>query len=280
MKLPALSHQRPEAGLQLRAARGRRAALPVHRHPQEGLEGRGHHPGSEETAALTDRAQSRRGTPVSRPCGRAQASRDSHHLLRRGTPHLRRSAPSATDRHRQLSLVIRVDQGRARKIGNVMLSLKLLELLRTWWRMERPTQWLFRASGRAGHQQGRGGTGVSKGPSTLRNSQTDHSALLRHAFAMHLLESGTRRAHHSAAEPSQPRDHRALSPDCHDQGVCDRESTGLAPRPLTPEPPPPPAFQRRRCGSPDARSGGHLPATAMPIVSRSARRCRPPSGAS
>jgi integrase/recombinase XerD len=24
-----------------------------------------------------------------------------------------------------------------------MLSLKLLELLRTWWRMERPTQWLF-----------------------------------------------------------------------------------------------------------------------------------------
>jgi len=30
-----------------------------------------------------------------------------------------------------------------RNIGYVMLSLKLLEILREWWRAERPEQWLF-----------------------------------------------------------------------------------------------------------------------------------------
>lgn len=92
------------------------AALPVHRHAQDGLEGRGHHPGSQETAALTDRAQPRRGAPVSRLCVRAQASCDSDHLLRRGTPHFR-GAPSAANDIDSRRMVIRVDQGKARRIG-------------------------------------------------------------------------------------------------------------------------------------------------------------------
>lgn len=40
-------------------------------------------------------------------------------------------------------MVVRVDQGKGQKDRYVMLSPKLLELLRTWWRVERPTPWLF-----------------------------------------------------------------------------------------------------------------------------------------
>src|SRR5438876_4687546 len=40
-------------------------------------------------------------------------------------------------------MVIRVDQGKGQKDRYVMLSPKLLESLRTWWRMEHPIQWLF-----------------------------------------------------------------------------------------------------------------------------------------
>src|SRR5207249_3228676 len=40
-------------------------------------------------------------------------------------------------------MVIRVEQGKGQKDRYVMLSPKLLESLRHWWRTERPTQWLF-----------------------------------------------------------------------------------------------------------------------------------------
>src|SRR5437867_5263225 len=40
-------------------------------------------------------------------------------------------------------MVIRVDQGKGQKDRYVMLSLRLLETLRHWWRTERPQHWLF-----------------------------------------------------------------------------------------------------------------------------------------
>jgi integrase len=40
-------------------------------------------------------------------------------------------------------MVIRVEQGKARKDRYVMLSPHLLELLRAWWRTARPQGWLF-----------------------------------------------------------------------------------------------------------------------------------------
>lgn len=40
-------------------------------------------------------------------------------------------------------MVIRVDQGKGQKDRYVMLSPKLLNILRDWWRVEKPKQWLF-----------------------------------------------------------------------------------------------------------------------------------------
>jgi integrase/recombinase XerD len=40
-------------------------------------------------------------------------------------------------------MVIRVDQGKGQKDRYVMLSQKLREILRDWWRVEKPAHWLF-----------------------------------------------------------------------------------------------------------------------------------------
>src|SRR5215831_307357 len=74
----------------------------------------------------------------------------------------------------------------------VMLSPKLLEILRDWWRMERPGHWLFPGGTPGQHitttsvaQMCRKARRLSKIPKPI----TPHS--MRHAFACHLLEWGT-----------------------------------------------------------------------------------------
>lgn len=89
-------------------------------------------------------------------------------------------------------MTIRVDQGKGHKDRYVMLSEKLLELLRAWYRCARPKPWLFPGA-IPGRHITREGVGYScqlaHQRSGLSKPVSPHS--LRHAFAVHLLESGT-----------------------------------------------------------------------------------------
>jgi site-specific recombinase XerD len=89
-------------------------------------------------------------------------------------------------------MVLRVDQGKGHKDRYVMLSPRLLEAFRAYWRSERPCLWLFpgdmpeqpitTGAVEAACQKARRAAGLTK-------PVTPHS--LRHAFATHLLEAGT-----------------------------------------------------------------------------------------
>ncbi len=84
-------------------------------------------------------------------------------------------------------MVLRVEQGKGQK-DCVMLSPRLLTLLRDWWRVSRSRPWLFRQSAGATDHHPLRRQGLPEGPSALRYSQADHAPLLRHAFAVHLLD--------------------------------------------------------------------------------------------
>jgi len=93
------------------------------------------------------------------------------------------------DSQRQL---ICVRQGKGRKDRQVMLSPRLLDLLRTYWKRYRPTDWLF-----PGERPGRPITRESVLRICKQAGEAAHLPkrvsphTLRHCFATHLLEEAT-----------------------------------------------------------------------------------------
>jgi len=89
-------------------------------------------------------------------------------------------------------MVIRIQQGKGKKDRMVPLSPTLLDLLREYWRVARPRDWLFPGKKRSQPITRRSVQRVcvqAREASGLNDNVTAHT--LRHSFATHLLEAGT-----------------------------------------------------------------------------------------
>jgi site-specific recombinase XerD len=89
-------------------------------------------------------------------------------------------------------MIIRVEEGKGGRDRYVMLSPPLLEILRGYWRLTRPAQWLFPrrdGSGPMNPQVLHVACRVACETLGIEKRVTVHT--LRHSFATHLLEAGT-----------------------------------------------------------------------------------------
>jgi site-specific recombinase XerD len=88
-------------------------------------------------------------------------------------------------------MLIRVNQGKGRKDRYTLLSPRLLEELREYWRKVRPGTWFFPHRDRADHMPpdtARKTFDLLKARAGIDHGRGVHS--LRHSFATHLLEAG------------------------------------------------------------------------------------------
>jgi integrase len=89
-------------------------------------------------------------------------------------------------------MVIRVAQGKGGKDRYVMLSPPLLAILRAYWRLAKPADWLFPGRDRDRPVSAatlQAACRVAAREAGLDKPVTVHT--LRHSFATHLLEAGT-----------------------------------------------------------------------------------------
>jgi site-specific recombinase XerD len=86
-------------------------------------------------------------------------------------------------------MLIRVEQGKGRKDRYVMLSPRLLQLLRAWWKAARPQGWLFPGRDRVQPMTTRQLNRACHAAAQMAEIDKNVSLhTLRHSFATHLLE--------------------------------------------------------------------------------------------
>jgi integrase/recombinase XerD len=138
-------------------------------------------------------------------------------------------------------MVLRIAQGKGQKDRYVMLSPALLTILRDWWRISRPTHWLFpgdRPECPITRHAVADACQEARRRSHILKPITPHS--LRHAFAVHLLEAGT-----DVRTIQLLLGHRSLATTARylriaTTKVCSTSSPlDLLPRPVPPPSPPP-----------------------------------------
>lgn len=89
-------------------------------------------------------------------------------------------------------MLVAVRQGKGNKDRYTVLSGRLLRLLRAYWKIQRPTEWLFPAVKAGRHMQAGTIRQMCREAcqlAGLTKRVTPH--MLRHSFATHLLESGS-----------------------------------------------------------------------------------------
>jgi len=88
-------------------------------------------------------------------------------------------------------MVIRVEQGKGKRDRYTLLSGRLLEQLRIYWKACRPGEWLFPSKNRERHiSQSSVGREYIKAKRALGITKGTGIHTLRHCFATHLLEAG------------------------------------------------------------------------------------------
>jgi site-specific recombinase XerD len=89
-------------------------------------------------------------------------------------------------------MLMRIEQGKRRKDRFVPLSSLLLSLLREYWKITRPTDWLFHGPDKSKpYTRESVHKIIQKAKDAAKISKPISAHSLRHAFATHLLESGT-----------------------------------------------------------------------------------------